>query len=478
MAKATRVKKETTRMRDQAPSRAAKIEMMVRGGLGNAAIWSAMESEYPTIIEDAKRRHEVSGDKKLAFDKDLRGKISRDINSTRGLARKADDAAMALVNASGGGASNIKRLDEIDMANRHRFSWQVPALDFIYGETRYIHLCDHPDSKYRDEEKQIKKRDEHGNTDLITIKRKIWISGTWRMGDPLIPVKHWSVGHDIPTDVAAFKPTRDAAGNLLTLDLREQIVEHGCPESFMSIWGGEPGVGKTRLAIKAGKKVNASTMESILYFNGEATEQDFRAWVGTDADPDLFHVVTATKIPVSRVCELAYRLRPRVIFIDSVQMLAEWDQGSRGQITALTVLRDLKADVRAGKPHIVCISQLNKAGDLHGTKMLEHLADLVAHVTKAENRKGVFVFEVPNKNRGGETPRGALFKHVDGTIECESTGEMRTTPLFKLVQPTENPVLAAGVVDPVPLGGGDDGEGGEAGGDDAGIEETAGTADD
>lgn len=424
-------------MRSMAPTRSSRIAMMVAAGFNSESVWSALEKEYPSIIQDNAERKRVSGDSVLKFDEDLRGKVGRDINSTRRQTKVSDAEAMALVEATGGMESGAMRLDEIDMANRHRFSWNISHLDFIYGETRYIHLSDHTNSKYRLESKNIKKRDENGVTHLVEVVNKIWLSGSWRVGDPMIPDGEGS-----------FRITRADDGSLLELDLREQKVEFGCPEAFMSIWGGSPGVGKTRLAIRAAKNVNRSTSEAILYVNGEANQEDFRSWVGQDFDPDLFHVVSATKIPVSRICEMVYQLRPRLVIIDSVQTLAEWDQGDRGQQTALTILRDLKGDIKAGKPHVLCISQLNKKGELKGSRMLEHLADLVAHVTKTEGRKGVFVLEVPNKNRGGETPRGALFRHANGTIECEGqSGDVKATPLYQLVQPSANPVIAEGVVE-------------------------------
>ena len=445
MAKATatkkvtksKVKKETTRVRPVVSTREGKIHMLASTGLSNGAIWSAMEAEYPQIIQDDARRYEIAG-KKIPFDAEERGRVSRAINSTRGLAKKADDEGMALVRLTGGDVVEVKNIDDVDMANRHRFSWGIPALDFIYGQTNYVHLTDHPQSKYRTEQKKIITRDEHG-VKTETIKNvQVWVKGKWRKNDPLIPL-HDGSGYEI---------TRDADGNLLQLDMTRQIVEHGCPEAFMSIWGGEPGVGKTRTAIRAAKQVNLVTHEAILYINGEAPEADFRSWVGNDVDAELFKVVSATKIPVDRVCQMAYQVRPRLIIIDSVQTLLEWES-TKGQVLALEVLKNLKADVRAGSPHILAISQLNKAGDLSGARSLEHLADFVAEVTKVEGKKNHFLLECPRKNRGGETPRGAIFRHTGTSIECVSTGDLVVDPIFKLAQPTSS-VIAAGIVPPPP----------------------------
>lgn len=445
--KKPRIRKETTRSRPETTNRETKIKMLIGAGMGNKAVWAALENEYPEIIHEADERRDP--DSSLyepdlpPYDEDQRGKVSRAINSTRRLEIKDDERVMSIVEACGGDAAKAKTLDQMDMLNRHRFSWNIPALDYIYGETRFMHLMDHPDSQYRDEETTFKQRDENGVPQRVTKQRRIWVSGSWKAGDPMIPD-----GNN------GWLTTRDEHGDLLDLDERSQYVEHGCPESFMSIWGGEPGVGKTKLACDAGKAVNRVTEEPILYINGEDSEENFRMKIGNDAHPDLFRVLTANMLPVDRICQLAYEIRPRIIFIDSVQTIAEWDKGNRGQKSALMILRNLMMEKRAGTPHIVLISQLNKQGDLKGARDLEHLADFVAQVTKVEGRKGVFQFECPRKNRGGETPRGALFQHLRHGVRCVSSGDVADkTPSYKLLQPNGSTVtegIATGIIDPEP----------------------------
>lgn len=439
--KAKIVKRETTRMRPETTSREGKIHMLVAAGLGNASIWAALEEEHPSIIEDNKRRHSIQ--KGLVYDAVLRGQISRAINSTRGLARKDDDRVMASVEAVGGNHAEAKTLDQLTMLNRHRWSWGIPALDFIYGHTAYVHLTDHSDSRYEKKIYTYKQRDEHGVLHTINKPCEEWIRGSWKAGDPMIPDGEGS-----------YVPTRDKTGALLTtLDMRLQIVEHGCPEAFMSIWGGEPGVGKSKTAIEAAKAINLVTQEPIIYVNGEESEENFRMKVGNNANPHLFRVVNAKLMPVDRVCQIAYSIRPRVLFIDSVQTLAEWDKGNRGQKNALLILQSMMSDIRAGKTHVVLISQLNKQNELKGARDLEHQADMVASVTKVEGRNGQFRFECTRKNRGGVTPRGAVFRHTETGVECIGDNNLRTSP-YKLVQPTISPILQNGVNDPDPQGSG------------------------
>jgi DNA repair protein RadA/Sms len=233
-------------------------------------------------------------------------------------------------------------------------------------------------------------------------------------------------------------------GNWIASDVKSAKVEHGLPEGFLSLWGGSPGVGKTRTAISLSKSLNRLG-HKVLYFNGEADQMDFRMWLGSDVDNSLFRVVSGELIRTEDSVAKIYREKPKVVIFDSFQMLSEVAKGNRGAKSALSRFKVLKSDHEAGRPHIIFISQLNKKGELAGSRYIEHMVDFSATVTKLEGRKGCFIFECPRKNRGGETPRHAIFKHGETGIDCLST-EFLQTPVHKLLQ-LGGPAVAAGVVD-------------------------------
>ena len=201
------------------------------------------------------------------------------------------------------------------------------------------------------------------------------------------------------------------------------IIEAGMPKSYMSIWGGAPGVGKTRLAMQLGKSLN-NLGKMVLYFNGEADEGDFRYWLGTDVNGELFKVYTPKNciMYTDTICKNAYQYRAPVIIIDSVQMLVEWNKGQRGQIGALVRLKLLKSEVEAGLPHIVLISQLNKQNTLSGSRKLEHLAAASIGIRRHFDLDGKIVVE-SNKMRGAPAPIDTTFKHTnDGIIWVPDDG--------------------------------------------------------
>jgi predicted ATP-dependent serine protease len=103
-------------------------------------------------------------------------------------------------------------------------------------------------------------------------------------------------------------------------------------------------------------------------------------------------------------------------------------------------------DVKAGKPHIILISQLNKQNELKGARELEHLADMVANVTRIPSRKGWFLFNVERKNRGNDTPRHQEFCHTESSVVAVAPRE-RSEMLYQLRAGVTS-AMNAGIEDP------------------------------
>jgi len=238
-----------------------------------------------------------------------------------------------------------KKLSEIPFTNRERFSSGIFSIDYIYGETRCVHTE---------------------------------ANGLNKIGDPL-------------------------------LKNGQQIIYNGMPTSFISVWAGEPGVGKSRLAIAISKQLISSGTE-VLYLNGENEESDIRKWCGPlVSNSDLFKIYSNSCLEMDAIEELALQYKTPIIFIDSFQTI----KGKTNSI--LQRLKLLKANAKANMPHIVLISQVNKSGKVSGTNDIQHESDFVATVTKSGDKE--FCFECLTKNRAGPTPRGAYFKHLYDSIQ-------------------------------------------------------------
>jgi hypothetical protein len=406
-------KSETTMKPEFGKSRKAIIAGQFAGGANNVAVWRAMEAHYPqTVADDAARKAlcEELGVALMPFDAAERDSLGKAIRQVKGLMIKEDKALEDELEVAHAG--NAKSASEIEYRNRSRFLSSIPALDTLYGKTYFQWLSDAPNSKYEEQEFTVRRTGEKK-------KRLTWVSGDYRQG-ALMPAG--SMGDQ------SWKPKN---GIWTVEDEKLAYIEEGFPEAFLSLWGGAPGVGKTRLAISVTKALNAMG-ESVLYYNGEADEQDFRGWLGGNVDEDLLKIVSGEMIRTETAIEQIYTYKPRVVFFDSWQMLAEYKKGNNARERLLSQFKLLKADEDAGRPHLILISQLNKADELAGGRNIEHMVDMAAIITKIEGRKKQFLFEVPGKNRAGETGIGRPFEHGPFGVRCiASDARLRTEPLYK-----------------------------------------------
>ena len=405
-------------------TREETIKHMCALGFSNEAMWGAMEREYPAIIEDNTERLRAAG-KSIPYEPKLRKAIGEQLRSVKGLAIKQDEAFEGLVST---GAS-VKSIDGTEFKNRPRWSCGWPALDHIYGETKYVMTEDAPNSKYRMEDQPC--FDE--KTGKIESKPvKVWVSGDWQRGDPMC-YKDGKLLH-----------TRDKSGTLISSIFQYQKIESGLPSGYFGFWGGETGVGKSRTAIDLTHSVNRQG-RLVHYYNGEADPGDFRSWCGAKVNKSLFRVFHAgdhessDMVPLSVIEDAALREQPSLIIIDSVQLIQEYNKQQDGQKRCLARLKMLKVNEAAGRPHIILISQLNKQKELAGLQFLQHIVDYSIKVFKRKGHNNQFYGE-SIKMRGAECPRGQLFKHTDAGVVCLSTEYQK--PVFNLVQ---NPVIAQGI---------------------------------
>lgn len=421
-------KSETTMPSEVGESRKSKIASMVANGAKNGAIWAAMYYEYPQACKDDVRRAEICSENEqemVDFDAAEHERLGWAIRQVKGLMIKEDAEITEMMEELGVGET--KGADAIEFRNRPRFDCGMKHINELYGTTYYVWTKDAPNSKYEVEEFEQKTSgiDKDGMMVETTTKtkRNIWVSGDYKTGD--------------------LMPVEAKEGNWIAKDDKTCKQFTGVPEGYLSLWGGDTGSGKSTTAIELLKACNAKGYHTF-YANGEEDEEDFRMKMGPKINGELFHLVSGEKIKLARVVQDVYKHRPKIVVIDSIQMLAEFDKGFRAQKTCLSSLKLLKSDEEAGKPHIILISQLNAKGDLAGRKYLQHIVDGVLTVMKLEGRKGHFKIAIPKKLRGGSTGIERHFRFLTPFGIEEMYGDSRT-PLHQLMQKIENPIIEEGM---------------------------------
>ncbi len=238
--------------------------------------------------------------------------------------------------------------------------------------------------------------------------------------------------------VAAAVSARRATG-IAELD---RVLGGGLVAGAVVLLGGDPGIGKSTLALQACAALGARE-QPVLYVAGEESAEQVAlraARLGLDGAGVLVVAETA----VEAIAEHVERVHPAALVVDSIQTMHTQAlasaPGSVGQVRESAAL--LAARAKASGVACFLIGHVTKEGALAGPRVLEHLVDTVLYfegdpghplrVLRAvknrfgsTNEVGVFemgetgLVEVPNPSAAflAERPAGAPGSAVLATLE-------------------------------------------------------------
>jgi len=200
----------------------------------------------------------------------------------------------------------------------------------------------------------------------------------------------------------------------------DRVLGGGIVPGSLILIGGDPGVGKSTLALAVAHHVAAGTERrrsdaggpnagAVLYVSGEESvrQTKMRAErLGAGASGLLVLAETDLAQIAARIDEV----RPSVVVIDSIQTVYRADitaaPGSVAQIRECTgdLLRIAKAD---GGPAVLVIGHVTKEGAIAGPRVLEHMVDTVLYF-EGERHHAYRVLRA-TKNRFGSTNEIGVF---------------------------------------------------------------------
>jgi DNA repair protein RadA/Sms len=200
----------------------------------------------------------------------------------------------------------------------------------------------------------------------------------------------------------------------------DRLLGGGMVAGSLILLGGEPGVGKSTLALQLALSLKET---SVLYVSGEESQEQIslRARRLRDKNPGCY-ILCETEL--ENIVAQAENLRPGLIIVDSIQTihtnLIESSPGSVSQVreSAAILLRYSKI---TGIP-VMLIGHITKDGTLAGPKVLEHIVDVVLYFEGDNN----YVYRILRsiKNRFGSTSELGIF-------------EMQETGLREVTNPSE-----------------------------------------
>ncbi len=188
----------------------------------------------------------------------------------------------------------------------------------------------------------------------------------------------------------------------------DAVLGGGFVRGSIALLAGAPGIGKSTLLLQAGAAVAAAGAE-VLYASGEESAEQVRGRarrLGAEEAEVLFLPETA----VERIADVAARVRPRLLCVDSIQTaVSAGTDAAAGSVTQVRecagVLQRLAK--QTGIPTVL-VGHVTKGGGIAGPRTLEHIVDLVLVFEGARGEDARILRAV--KNRFGRVGEIAVYR--------------------------------------------------------------------
>ena len=217
-----------------------------------------------------------------------------------------------------------------------------------------------------------------------------------------------------PVELAQVKP--EAQPRITTgCGEMDRVLGGGLVPGSLTLFAGEPGVGKSTLLLQIAEAVSAEGAKT-LYVSGEESEQQIKLRsqrLGLKGK-DVF------LLPETAVEEIVQHLeeaRPGLVVVDSIQTLSSAEAtsspGSPAQVRdcALQLMQWAKGQ----RAPVLLAGHVTKDGSVAGPRVLEHMVDAVLYLEGESLGAHRLLRSV--KNRFGSTHEVAMFQMTGGGLE-------------------------------------------------------------
>ncbi|MEM7023476.1 MAG: DNA repair protein RadA [Pseudomonadota bacterium] len=160
----------------------------------------------------------------------------------------------------------------------------------------------------------------------------------------------------------------------------DRVLGGGLVEGSAILIGGDPGIGKSTLALQAGAAL-ASHGADVAYVSGEESIDQIRlraARLGLSSAP--IQLAAATSVG-DVIATFDHGAAPRLIIVDSIQtMYVEGIESAPGSVTQLrTSAHELIRFAKRRGAALFLIGHVTKDGQIAGPRLLEHAVDAVLY---------------------------------------------------------------------------------------------------
>jgi DNA repair protein RadA/Sms len=199
----------------------------------------------------------------------------------------------------------------------------------------------------------------------------------------------------------------------------DRVTGGGLVPGSVCLLGGEPGVGKSTLALQLALRLRAGGSDQaspVLYVSGEESPEQIRLRAER-LEEDASGVAILAETRVEAFAGAWKELAPKLVVVDSVQTLqtsrVESSPGSVAQVRESASL--LAATAKLHATILVLVGHVTKEGLLAGPRVLEHLVDVVLNFEGDRNH--AFRLLRASKNRFGSTQEVGVFSMAEQGLE-------------------------------------------------------------
>lgn len=227
-------------------------------------------------------------------------------------------------------------------------------------------------------------------------------------------------GNSVPQKIQEIVASEEMRIDMHNGELN-RVLGGGLVPGSLVLLGGEPGIGKSTLALQVLLQMGE---RKTFYASGEESERQLKLRAERLAgNADNLYIMSETSL--ERILGCVKELQPEVVVIDSIQTIGseavEASIGSLSQVRECAT-RILQFAKEQNIPFFI-IGHINKEGSLAGPKVLEHIVDTVLQFEGDQH----YMYRMlrSQKNRFGSTSELGIYEmRQDGLREVTNPSEM------------------------------------------------------
>lgn len=227
-------------------------------------------------------------------------------------------------------------------------------------------------------------------------------------------------GNSVPQKIQEIVASEEMRIDMHNGELN-RVLGGGLVPGSLVLLGGEPGIGKSTLALQVLLQMGE---RKTFYASGEESERQLKLRAERLAGKaDNLYIMSETSL--ERILGYVKELQPEVVVIDSIQTIGS--EGVEASIGSLSQVRECATRIlqfakEQNIPFFI-IGHINKEGSLAGPKVLEHIVDTVLQFEGDQH----YMYRMlrSQKNRFGSTSELGIYEmRHDGLREVTNPSEM------------------------------------------------------